>query len=133
VADVFAEGIEATVPATVRETVDAISALKKHEVSLGELAAKLAPDKSITSRRLRDATDRRYLVNRETRRGRPARIVFGDPMPEMVTLLPESGDLASTAMLAWRRPRPIRSSGQSGDQRRRHDRASIQALVVMPH
>ena len=49
VADVFAEGIEATVPGTARETVDAVVALKKHEVSLGELAAKLALDKSVTS------------------------------------------------------------------------------------
>jgi hypothetical protein len=71
VADVFAEGIEATVPTTVRETVDAVAALKKNEVSLGELAAKLALDKSVTSRRLRDATDRGYLVNLEIRRGRP--------------------------------------------------------------
>jgi hypothetical protein len=34
-----------------------------------------------------------YLVNRETRRGRPARIVLGDPMPKMVKLLPEPGEL----------------------------------------
>jgi hypothetical protein len=53
-----------------------------------ELAAKLVLDKSVTGRRLRDATDRRYLVNLETRRGRPTRIVVGDPMPEMVKLLP---------------------------------------------
>jgi hypothetical protein len=33
-------------------------ALKKDEVLLGELAVKLALDKSVTSRRLRDATDR---------------------------------------------------------------------------
>jgi hypothetical protein len=95
VADVFAEGIEATVPATVRETVDAVAALKKNEVSLGELAAKLALDKSVTSRRLRDATDRGYLVNLEIRRGRPARIVLGDPMPEMVKLLPKPHELDS--------------------------------------
>ena len=95
VADVFAEGIEATVPTTVRETVDAVAALKKNEVSLGELAAKLALDKSVTSRRLRDATDRGYLVNLEIRRGRPARIVLGDPMPEMVKLLPEPGELGT--------------------------------------
>jgi len=85
VTDVFAEGIEAA----VRETVDAVAALKKNEVSLGELAGKLALDKSVTSRRLRDATDRGYLVNRDTRSGRPARIVLGDPMPEMVKLLPK--------------------------------------------
>ena len=81
-------------PATVRETVGAISALKKNEVSLGELAAKLVLEKSVTSRGLRDAADRAYLINLETRRGRPARIVLGDPMPEMVKLLPEPGELA---------------------------------------
>jgi hypothetical protein len=48
-----------------------------------------------TSRRLRDATDRGYLVNLETRRGPPARIVLGDPMPEMVKLLPEPGELGA--------------------------------------
>jgi hypothetical protein len=95
VADVFAEGIEPTVPATVRETVDAVAALRMDEVSLGKLAAKLALDKSVTSRRLRDATDRGYLVNLETRRARPARIVVGDPMPEMLKLLPEPCELAA--------------------------------------
>ena len=93
VADLFSEGIEATVSATVRETVDAVVALKKDELSLGELAAKLALDKSVTSRRLRQATELGYLVNLETRRGRPARIVIGDPMPEMVKLLPEPSEL----------------------------------------
>jgi hypothetical protein len=33
-------------------------------------------------------------ANRETGTGRPARIVLGDPMPEMVKLLPEPGELA---------------------------------------
>jgi hypothetical protein len=64
-------------------------------VSLGELAAKLALDKSAASRRLRDATDRGYLVNLEIRRGRPARIVLGDLMLEMVKLLPEPGELGT--------------------------------------
>jgi hypothetical protein len=95
VAELFAEGIEATVSTTVRETVDAIAALKKDEVSLGELAAKLRLDKSVTSRRLRQATELGYLVNLETRRARPARIVLGDPMPEVVKLLPEPGELAT--------------------------------------
>jgi hypothetical protein len=55
----------------------------------------LSLDKSAASRRLRDATERGYIVNLETRRGRPARIVLGDPMPEMVKLLPEPGKLAA--------------------------------------
>jgi hypothetical protein len=92
VADVFAEGIGAAVRG---ETVNAVLALKKDEVLLGELAVKLVLDKSVTSRRLRDATDRGYLVSLETRRGRPARIVLGDLMPEMVKLAPEPGELGA--------------------------------------
>jgi hypothetical protein len=71
------------VPATGRETADA--APNKQEASLGEFAATLPLDKSVTSRRARDATDRRYLANLKTPRGRPARIVLGDPMREMMS------------------------------------------------
>src|SRR5262244_3219189 len=39
----------------VRDTVDTVSSLKENEVSLDELAAKLGLDKSVTSRRVRDA------------------------------------------------------------------------------
>jgi hypothetical protein len=95
VADLFAEGIEATVAATVRQTVDAVAALNKGEVSLGQLATKLGLDKSVVSRRLRQATELDYLVNRETRRGRPARLDLGDPMPEEVQVLPAPSELAA--------------------------------------
>jgi hypothetical protein len=36
-----------------------------------------------------------YLVNLETRRGRLARIVPGDPMPEIVRLVPERSELGA--------------------------------------
>ena len=52
----LAEVVETTVPA--RETVDAISALKKHEVLLGELAARLALDISLRLKLLK--TERIY-------------------------------------------------------------------------
>ena len=54
---------------TVRRAVlrCAVGALNKQEVSLGEFAATLALDRSAASRRLRDATDRGYLANLETR------------------------------------------------------------------
>jgi hypothetical protein len=76
----FAEGIKAT----VRETVDVVAVLNKCEVSLGGLAVKQALDKSATNRPAAGSGRQGYLVNLETRRGRPARIVLGDPMPEMV-------------------------------------------------
>jgi hypothetical protein len=44
---------------------------------------------------VKDVADRGYLVNLETRRGRPARIVLGDPMPDMVKLLPDPGELTA--------------------------------------
>jgi predicted ArsR family transcriptional regulator len=81
---------------TVRETVDAVTALKKKgEVSLGQLTTKLGLDKSVVSRRLRQAIELGYLVNRETRRGRPARLVLGDPMPEEMQVLPDPSELAA--------------------------------------
>jgi len=79
VADLFAEGIEATVPATVRETVDAISALKKSEVPVGKLAANLALDKSVTGRRVRDAAERGYLVGNSSERSDFERRIDGRP------------------------------------------------------
>ena len=68
---------------------------KRARYHLARSTSKLALDKSATSRRVKDAADRGYLVNLETRRGRPARIVLGDPMPDMVKLLPDPGELTA--------------------------------------
>ena len=68
---------------------------KRARYHLARSASKLALDKSATSRRVKDAADRGYLVNLETRRGRPARILLGDPMPDMVKLLPDPGELTA--------------------------------------
>jgi hypothetical protein len=76
-------------------TIEIRAALNKDKLSVGELAARLGLDKSAASRRLWDATGRGYLVNLETRRGRPARIVLGDPIPEMMKLLPEPDELGA--------------------------------------
>jgi hypothetical protein len=69
--------------------------LNKHEVSVGEFAAKLALDKSVTSRRLAGRNRPGLSGHPETCRGPPARIVLGDGMPEMVKLLPEPGELGA--------------------------------------
>ena len=55
-------------------------------MSLGELATKLGLDKSVTSRRVGDATGRGYLVNLETPRwSGSARIICGDSMPSIAS------------------------------------------------
>jgi hypothetical protein len=107
VAKVFAEGIEATVPATVRETVEAVATCvaegvvgdrnadhnNTSEVSLTVLAKKLGLDKSPTHHRVRKAIDRGFLVNREEKRGMAARIALADPLPDEIEILPDPGVL----------------------------------------
>jgi transposase-like protein len=90
VADLMGEAVQATVSKTVRETVAAaVEALLEGdagEVSVAALAKRLGIDKAAASRRYRAAGD--YLVNNEEKRGRPARIVLGEALPEERELLP---------------------------------------------
>jgi hypothetical protein len=100
VAKLFAEGIEATVPPIVRETVEAVREVTvgvgvggvlegPQEVSLTLLAKKLGLDKNSAHHRVRKATERGYLVNREEKRGKPARIAIADPLPDELEILPD--------------------------------------------
>ena len=90
VADLVSEGVEATVPATVRETVEKLARLLSDEesVTIAKLAEELELDKSSTWRRVKSAIDRGYVKNLEDRRGRPARLVLGDPLPDDIEILP---------------------------------------------
>jgi hypothetical protein len=100
VADLFAEGVDATVKSETRETVAAIQGLGKDEVSVAEIAKFLKLDNSTVTRRVRDAVTRGYLVNSEARKGRPARIALGDPMPRDRQILPHPDDLAERCTVA---------------------------------
>jgi hypothetical protein len=91
VAGLVSEGVEATVPATIRETVGKVAVLyadDSESVTIVKLAAELKLDKSSTWRRVRAAIDRSYLKNLEDRKGRPAKLVPGDPLPDDVEVLP---------------------------------------------
>jgi hypothetical protein len=89
VVDLVSEGVEATVPPTVRETVQAVSARASEDgVSITALAGALNLDKTSTSRRWNNARARGYLKNLETGRGKPARIVLADPLPDDQEILP---------------------------------------------
>jgi len=97
VSGLIAEGVEATVPKTVRETVEAISHLIEdsdadHATNL-EVAGELDVDKGAASRRVRAAIDRGYVKNLEDRRGHPARLVIGESMPEDEDILPTAEEL----------------------------------------
>lgn len=91
VADIVSAGIEATVPPTMRETVDAVVDLSPSHpdgVPLTALAAKLKLDKSSASRRANSACHRGYLRNEEDKKSRPARFKVADPIPVGVEVLP---------------------------------------------
>jgi hypothetical protein len=96
---IISDGLEATVPATVRETVAAVDA---HSTDAGVMARTVAEhlriDKSNASRRLRMAADSGYVRNLEDRRGKPARWIIGDPLPEDVALLPDPSELSNCAV-----------------------------------
>jgi hypothetical protein len=75
VAELFAEGVEATVRPIVRETVEAVAAMEQ-PTSLSKLARLLKLDKNTVHNRVRKAIAAGFLTNEETKRGRPARILL---------------------------------------------------------
>jgi hypothetical protein len=92
VADLVAEGVDATISQTVRETVGVIRRLVDEgdddAVSLGPIAEELKLDKSAASRRVSTAIRKGFVKNLEDRRGKPGRYVPGDEMPDDVVVLP---------------------------------------------
>jgi hypothetical protein len=97
VANLIAEGVEATVPPTIRETVNAVEKIIREGgmewVTNKALSEELHIDKGASSRRVRTAIGRGYLKNLEDRKGRPAKLVLGEEMPEDIEILPASEEL----------------------------------------
>lgn len=95
--DLVADAIGATVPPTVRETVNAVADLVRDSTDVGvtinAVAKRLDIDKSAALRRVQVAEKRGYVRNLEDKRGRPARLVTCDPMPDDQIVLPEAGKL----------------------------------------
>jgi hypothetical protein len=95
VADLVAEAAERTVPDTTRETVAAVAELVagRDSTTITAVAGALRLDKSAAWRRARVAMERGYLRNLEEKRGRPARLVLGDALPEELVVLPDPARL----------------------------------------
>jgi hypothetical protein len=98
VAGLIAEGVEATVPATIRETVNAVERIVRRSdeewATNKALSEELNIDKAAALRRARTAIGRGYLKNLEDRKGRPARLVVGEDMPEDIEILPSPENLS---------------------------------------
>ena len=98
VIDTLSEGVQATVSPAIRETVAAVAALEQETglpVAVTRLAERLGLDKSAASRRASVATRDGYLVNAEDKRGRPARLQVGEPLPAERPILPTPADLGN--------------------------------------
>lgn len=91
IADLVAEGVDATVSPIVRETVRAVERLTEdaEHVGLKPLANELKLDKASASRRVKTARDAGYLINLEETKGKPAKLAIGDPLPADLVILPE--------------------------------------------
>ena len=94
--DLVSEGVEATVPKSVREAVKAVtyilSGKKKdeHYVVIREIAVYLDIDRRVASRRLRRGVDLGYLKNENPGKGKTAQYILGSSMPEDIQILPET-------------------------------------------
>lgn len=112
VIDIITEGVEAAVSPALRETVEAVAELyERHDrpVMVTEAARRLKLDKSAAWRRVRVALDHGYLVNAETARGRPAKLVVGEPLPDEEPVLPTPDDLGCTVVFDGGLPRDFYS------------------------
>ncbi len=98
VADLVSEGVETTVPESVRGAVHAVARLhakKAEPVAIIRVAQELKLDRSAASRRVRSAKDRGYLRDLEDNPRKPSRLVPADPLPEDLEILPQSDALAN--------------------------------------
>ncbi len=81
-----------TVTDEMRETVAAVeklTAMQAMGISVTQLGYALGMSKSGASRRAKTLLREGYLVNQEDRKGYPARLKVGDPLPADRTVLPE--------------------------------------------
>jgi hypothetical protein len=143
VADLVSEGIEVTVPATVRETVGAVKRLREassgEPVSVVELARELKLDRSAVSRRARNAKDRGYLRDLEDNPRKPSRLIPGDDLPEDLQILPSPEDVrasvkerASGGARSDGAREPHRNGQNSDDAYKACNRARVQEGIKYP-
>lgn len=92
---IAAEGVT---PA-VRETVAAVKqarGVSDEPVRLGQITERLELDKASVSRRVAQAVKGGWLVNDEERRGRPAKLLLGERLPEERPALPAPAEIFDT-------------------------------------
>ena len=95
VVDLFGAEAGVHVPETIRDTVDAVATLTANgtagrDTTVTQTGRYLKVDTSTASRRIKAALAGGFLENLESRQGRPAKLVLGDPLPEDRPVLPDT-------------------------------------------
>ena len=94
VSDVMSEGLGSSVSPATREVVRAVQSLlaEMEDASVGvklkPVADMLELERSAASRRVQVARDGGYIENLESKKGKPMRLVLGDPLPDKVDVFP---------------------------------------------
>ena len=90
VADLIANAVNASVPATVAETVEKVEEIVSIEefATVLNVAEKLNIDRRSAARRIKTAIRRGYLKNIEDKKGKPLKIVLDDPLPSKSDICP---------------------------------------------
>jgi hypothetical protein len=95
VSDILNENVKASVSEPIRETVKAVQDLTMTEsTNIVRVAQRLNIDKSSALRRVRVAIEDGYLVNLEDKKGKPAKLILGEALPEEEGVLPSPEKLA---------------------------------------
>jgi hypothetical protein len=107
VRDWMAEGLEASVPKAIRDTVETVEQhCETHpSASVTALAKHLELDVSTVSRRVQVALQRGYLQNLETVPGRTYQLILGQPLPSERPILPKPKRVWLLSRAAERRQR----------------------------
>ncbi len=96
VVDIISQGLDMSVSKAEKETVNIVTELDRDgqkEITITMIANKLNLHKTTVLRRVNTCISKGYLINEEDRKGKPARIKLGDPLPLELTILPLPEDL----------------------------------------
>ena len=100
---VISEGLNATVSAATRETVEAVAVIVGNGTqyaSNARLEQALKIDRSAVYRRVSKAISQGYLINDEDRPRKPTKLKLGEPLPEDEAILPERACVAGLCTCA---------------------------------
>jgi hypothetical protein len=98
IAEPLAQGLQASVPAHIREVVEAVSVLSEmpnqSPAGLSDVATLLGKDISSVSRNVQTAIRERYLEDQNPGRGRRSMLVLGERELPAGTVLPDPIELS---------------------------------------